>query len=222
MRLRAPLILASLLILLVVAAGCDGDGDGDGDGSQDGASGQASGAESTEGSGNSGTSNGSGSGGDSAGEADGVEQAKVPKELAQRFKGLGDEASAEEQEQIVAALVAWREAMAAEDWDDACAYLQASLREDSKPPKLPENLPDQVEIPEDFPKTCAERLARAAENPGPEGRDGELRIGTVWVLDDRAFVLYKSGGGEVKWFLIRAVREDGNWKLASPRALPVG
>lgn len=223
MRLRALLTLVFLLLAVAVVAGCGG-GDDDGNGSSDEPSAAADGSGSG---GDDSGSDGDGSSGDSSdGEGSSVQEIKLPNELNKRFKQLGKDVSAEDREQILAALVPFREAMAAEDWGAACPYLQAALREDTKPPEIPENLPDevadQIEIPEDFPKTCTERLEQAAETPGPENLDSTMRVAAVrGPDDDRAFVIYRAGG-EAKWYMMSMVREDGEWKVGAGRPLPVG
>lgn len=223
MKIRTLFTLVFLLLVVAAVAGCGSGDDDDQSGSSDEPSAAADGSKGFDSGSDLG---GGGSGGGSTEEGPSVEEVKLPKELSERFKQLGGDVSGEDRAQILAVFASWREAMAAEDWEAACRYLQTSLRENTEPPKTPEDLPegiaDKIEIPEDFPGTCTERLERAAENPGPEKLGSKLRVGAVRSSsDDLALIVY-TAGGKADWYLMGMVREEGEWKAAAARALPVG
>lgn len=196
-----------------------GSGSSGGEGSSDeaGAKARKGRSGSDQGGGESGESGGGGSGNfvpkqhdDSGG---GSEQFRV-KGGDNSVQEFGEEADTSERDEAATTLHNFLDARSAEDWEAACSYLAADVRESL------EKLAAQAKQVEDT--SCAEilgKLTNRAALPALREEAARADVGSLRIEGGQAFVIYRGLGGTI--LAVPMANESGSWRVASLAGTPL-
>lgn len=207
-------IAGALTCLALLAGGCGSDDSGTAGGTTAaGSTGPKGGAPDSEkrnssGSGESGGA-GSGSGESNRGSGSGgstnspalAKEFEAPKGGDDSIQTFGEVAEREEDEEIVASMRAFFNAMANKEYAEICSSLSEANREQL----------ESLLKRKDGQGDCAAALKKLLARLGPEAK--QAARGTVYqvrVEGDTAFVLFVPAGGVASYFVMK--REDGGWK----------